>query len=57
MKRLACGAIVPGCAAVLEAESEETLLAKVGEHAAKAHGLDELSADLREQVRANIVDV
>ena len=35
---LACGDVMPGCAATFEADSEEELLQQVGPHAAEEHG-------------------
>jgi predicted small metal-binding protein len=39
MKTLACGDLVPGCPAVVRAESEEEILQIAAQHAVEAHGL------------------
>ena len=39
MKTLACGDLVPGCPAVVSAETEEEILQIAAQHAVEAHGL------------------
>ncbi len=39
MKTLACGELLPGCEAVVRAESEVEILQMAAQHAAEAHGL------------------
>lgn len=39
---LQCGDVIPGCAAVFEADTEEGLLAQVGEHAKNDHDIAEI---------------
>jgi predicted small metal-binding protein len=39
MKTLACGDLVPGCPAVVQAETEEEILQIAAKHAVEAHGL------------------
>ena len=39
MKTLACGDLVPGCEAVVRAESEEEIVQIAAQHAVEAHGL------------------
>jgi len=48
---LACGDVVPGCAAKLEADSEEELMAQVVDHARDAHGVSEITPELAGQVK------
>jgi predicted small metal-binding protein len=55
MKEFSCGAVVPGCVATFEAETEDELLTQVAEHARADHGMDEVPPEVVEQVRANIV--
>ena len=55
MKTLACGELVPGCAATIQAETEDEILAEAGRHAVEAHGL-EVTPELVAQVRAHIRD-
>ncbi len=39
MKTLACAELVPGCPAVIEAETDEEILQIAAKHAVEAHGL------------------
>jgi predicted small metal-binding protein len=39
MKTLACGDLVPGCPAVVTAETEDEILQIAAQHAVEAHGL------------------
>jgi predicted small metal-binding protein len=57
LKQFACGAVVPGCAAVLTAPDEDGILAQVAEHARDAHGIASPPPELVAQVRARITDV
>lgn len=57
MKQLRCGEIIEGCEAILEAETEEELLQKVGTHAHEAHGFDEVPQQVVEEVRKHIRDI
>jgi predicted small metal-binding protein len=56
VKQFACGAVVPGCGAVLRAPTEEGVLAAVAEHARQDHGMDTVPPELVAQVREGIVD-
>jgi predicted small metal-binding protein len=51
---LACGDVMPGCAATFEAESEDDLLAEAGAHAASEHGVTEMTPEVMEAVRSAI---
>jgi predicted small metal-binding protein len=51
---LACGDVMPGCAATFSADSEEDLLAQAGPHAAEAHGIAEMTPDVLEAVRGAV---
>ncbi|MFM9106309.1 MAG: DUF1059 domain-containing protein [Chloroflexota bacterium] len=54
MKKLACGDLVPGCPAVVRAETEEEILAIAAKHAAEDHGLtvdDALVAAVKAHIR------
>lgn len=51
---LACGDVMPGCAARFEADSEEELLQQVGPHAAQAHGIPEVTPDVLDAVKGAI---
>jgi len=39
MKTLVCGDLVPGCPAVVTAETEDEILQIAAQHAVEAHGL------------------
>ncbi|MEJ7763919.1 MAG: DUF1059 domain-containing protein [Acidimicrobiales bacterium] len=51
---IACGDVVPGCAATLDANTEDELMAKVAEHAATEHGVTEVTPELAGQVKGAI---
>ena len=54
MKTLACGDLVPGCQAVVAAETDEEILRIAAQHAVEAHGLpvdDELVAAVKRAIR------
>ena len=55
MKTLACGELVPGCAATIRAETEDEILAQAGRHAVEVHDLA-VTPELVAQVRAHIRD-
>lgn len=57
MKEFACGSVVPGCDARFTGETDEEILAQVPEHAAEAHGMTEVPAEVVEQVKVNIREV
>ena len=54
MKILACGDLVPGCQAVVTAETEEEIMQIAAQHAVEAHGLtvdDGLMAAVKGAIR------
>ena len=51
---LACGDVMPGCAATFSADTEEDLLAQAAPHAAEAHGIAEMTPEVLEAVRAAV---
>jgi len=54
MKTLACADLVPGCPAMIEAETDEEILQIAAKHAVEAHGLtvdDELVAAVKGAIR------
>lgn len=57
MKSFSCGDVVPGCDAHWQRDTDEDILAAVAEHAAAAHGIRSVSAELVGAVRAAIVTV
>ncbi|SDK68397.1 DUF1059 domain-containing protein [Arthrobacter sp. ok362] len=57
MKSFACGDVVPGCEARWVCSTEDEILVNVAAHAASAHGLEELPADVVRSVHKAIVSV
>lgn len=57
MKSFACGDVVPGCEARWVCSTDDEILVKVAAHAATAHGLEELPADVVQSVHRAIVPV
>ena len=53
-KQFSCGAVVDNCAYRAEAATESELIEKVKTHAAKEHGVTELTPDLAAKVKAAI---
>jgi len=53
-RRMACGAIVPGCAFTATAETEEELMELVAAHAKHDHGVTEVTPELAAKVKAAI---
>lgn len=56
-KRFECSNVVPGCEGVVEAETEEQVLAAAASHAASAHGMTPLPDAVVAQVKASITEV
>lgn len=55
MKTFACGDVVPGCEASWVCSTDDEILALVAEHASSAHGLTEISPELRDSVSSRIL--
>jgi predicted small metal-binding protein len=53
-KRIACDEIVPDCPFTASAATEEELLQKVVAHAARDHGITEVTPELAARVKAAI---
>lgn len=53
-KRIACAEIVPECPFTASAASEEELMTLVAAHAAKDHGITEITPELAARVKAAI---
>lgn len=53
-KQLACGDVVPGCAFTAEAGSEDELMKKAADHAAKQHGVKDVTPELAAKLKAAI---
>jgi predicted small metal-binding protein len=54
MKEFRCGALVPGCSASFEGESDDEILQQVATHARDEHGMDEVPPEVVDQVVASI---
>ncbi len=54
MKAFTCGAVVPGCTATFEGESEDALFAQIAEHARSEHGIEQVTPELVAEVRRHI---
>ncbi|GAA0283927.1 DUF1059 domain-containing protein [Cryptosporangium japonicum] len=54
MKHFACGDVVRGCTAVFAGDTDDEILALVGQHARADHGLVDLPGELVAAVRSAI---
>jgi predicted small metal-binding protein len=54
---LSCGDAVPGCAARFEDDSRDRIMEQVVAHAGEAHGVADVSPEMRSAIEANIVTV
>ena len=54
MKEFSCGAMVPGCWATFQGESDDEILRQVVVHARDVHGMDEVPPDVADEIRASI---
>jgi predicted small metal-binding protein len=55
--KLACGDVMPGCAARFENHDRGSMLAQVAAHAAAAHGITEITPDVLRAVESKIAIV
>ena len=55
-KTVSCRDVGADCDFVAHGNSEEEIMSQVAEHARTEHNMDEIPAELREQVRAAIRD-
>ncbi len=53
--QLACGDVMPGCAATFESSTRDALLAGVATHAATDHGLTQITPEVLSAVDSKIV--
>jgi predicted small metal-binding protein len=56
MKHFSCGDVVAGCRAVFSAVDEGGILRQVAQHAARDHGIAEVSPELAQSVRDHITN-
>ena len=54
MKEFRCGALVPGCWATFQGESDDEILRQVAVHAREEHGMDHVPPDKVDEIRAGI---
>lgn len=55
-KALHCGELMAGCKAVIEGKDVQEVMTKAAEHAARDHGLKEITPELAQKVQAAIHD-
>ncbi len=51
---LACGDVMPGCAATFDADTKDELMALVAGHAADAHDITEITPEVAQAVEGAI---
>ncbi len=51
---LACGDVVPGCAATFDADTKDALMGEVAAHAGSEHGVTEISPEMAGAVEGAI---
>jgi predicted small metal-binding protein len=56
MKKFRCGDLMPGCAVTFTG-SEDEILAAVGAHAHRDHGITQVTPELVDAVRGSLVSV
>lgn len=56
-KTIRCADVGPDCDFEALAETEEELLELVADHAERAHGMDEIDAEMEERVKGAIREV
>ncbi|GAA1160602.1 DUF1059 domain-containing protein [Nocardioides aquiterrae] len=57
MFKLACGDVMPGCAATFENADRGALMSAVASHAAADHGITDLTPDVVAAVESKVVRV
>lgn len=53
--KLACGDVMPGCAARFESDDKDALMRQIAAHAATAHGITEVTPDIAQAVEGKII--
>jgi predicted small metal-binding protein len=51
---LACGDVMPGCAATFQADDRDALMTQVSQHAAADHGITEITPEVAKAVNGAI---
>jgi predicted small metal-binding protein len=54
MKKFVCGDVVPGCEGVVTGETDDDVLTAAAAHAASAHGMAEVPAEVVSAIRVGI---
>ena len=54
MKEMHCGDLMKGCNFVARGATEEEVMKKAAEHAKTAHGMDKITPELAQKVKAAI---
>lgn len=55
MFKLACGDVMPGCAARFESSDRDALMSQVAAHAARDHGITDLTPEVVAAVESKLV--
>lgn len=55
MFKLACGDVMPGCAARFENPDRDVVMAQVADHAARDHGITDLTPEVVAAVESKLV--
>ena len=53
--KLACGDVMPGCAARFESDDKDVLMRQVAAHAAEAHGIASVTPEIAQAVEGKII--
>jgi predicted small metal-binding protein len=53
--KLACGDVMPGCTARFETNDRDQLLSQVASHAARDHGITDITPEVLQAVQSQIV--
>ena len=53
--KLACGDVMPVCAAHFESDDQDQLMHQVAAHAAESHGITEITPDVAQAVEGKII--
>jgi predicted small metal-binding protein len=53
--KLACGDVMPGCAAHFETDTKDELMRQVAAHAAADHGITEVTPEVASAVEGRII--
>jgi predicted small metal-binding protein len=56
MKKFACATVVSGCDGVVTGDTDDAVLAAAAQHAAEAHGMDNVPDEVVAAIRAGITD-